>query len=128
MCALRRFSAAKGAVFRNPSEMFGFRRTMKRISSTVQALSAVVALCAVCAGCNIGNAPPGASNAEMKAVFDKKPIEERAKIYMSGQGTLADKQQRIKALYQAEGKVAPPEVLNPSGAPSPTGGAGKTAG
>ncbi len=69
---------------------------MKRISSTIQALSAVVVLCAVCAGCNIGNAPPGAGPEEMKAVFDKKPIEERAKIYMSGQGTLEDKQQRIR--------------------------------
>ena|ERR1700722_9269054 len=94
-----------------------------RIPLTLMTGLAVMA-CVLSSGCgNIGNGAPGASTDEMKADFDKKPIEERAKILMSLPGPLSDKQDKIKAMYAKEGKTAPPEILNGSAGAGAPGGA-----
>jgi hypothetical protein len=72
------------------------------------------------AGCsNIGNAPAGASIAQMKASFDAKPIEVRAKEINDMSIPEGDKQQTIKAMYAKEGKEAPADLLGSSGSKGP---------
>ena len=76
----------------------------------VPALSvAVMALGLV--GCNVGMTPSGGSDAEIKAAFDKQPLEVRAKSIMSSPATMDYKIQRIKEMYAKEGKEVPPEFL-----------------
>ena len=77
----------------------------------------------LCSGCGIGNAPAGASNDQLKAQFDKLPLEKRAQVIMSFPGRHEDKVEKVKALYKAAGQEAPPEAYQePAGQPQ---GAGK---
>lgn len=63
------------------------------------------------AGCNIGQTPPGGSDAEVKAFFDKQPLDVRAKQTMSSPAPLEQKIARIKEMYKKEGKEVPAEYL-----------------
>ncbi|MBI1333967.1 MAG: hypothetical protein JST12_12100 [Armatimonadetes bacterium] len=80
----------------------------------------VLALCTIAAcvvGCSMGMAPSGGSNEEVKAAFDKMPVEEQVKL-INGSSMPADaKKKRIEELYQKAGKTPPPEVLT-GGAPT----------
>ncbi len=75
------------------------------------------------AGCSsIGNAPPGASVAQVKAAFDAKPLEVRAKEINDMSIPEGDKQQTIKAMYAKEGKSPPDYLLTPPGSRAPVTG------
>jgi len=74
-------------------------------------------------GCaSIGNAPAGPSIQQVKASFDAKPLEQRAKEI--NQMTIPEgiRQQTIKKMYEKEGKTAPAEVLSSSGSQRPVTG------
>jgi len=60
--------------------------------------------------CNAGNAPTGGSDEEIKATFDKMPLEDKAKFYMNSPMPLADKKKKIEEAYQKDGKPVPPEL------------------
>jgi hypothetical protein len=68
----------------------------------------------VLVGCNVGMSPAGGSPEEVKADFDKLPLEVRAKSIMSSPATAEFKAERIKEMYAKEGKEVPPELLKPS--------------
>jgi len=62
-------------------------------------------------GCgDIGAAPAGASSDEMKATFDKLPVDERAKMLLDASGPMDDKVKRVRALYEKEGKKPSAEI------------------
>lgn len=83
--------------------------------------NSMVAIGLFLAGCNsIGNAPAGASVAQMKASFDAKPIEVRAKEINDMSIPEGDKQQTIKAMYAKEGKVPPASLLDPPASRGPS--------
>ena len=103
------------------SEKFREMKTLKSVASFC-VTGAVLGLLA--SGCNLGNAPAGASETEMKSAINKYPLDQRAKWIMSFPGPLADKQAKIKKMYQDAGQVAPAEVLQPSNGATP-GGTGK---
>jgi hypothetical protein len=76
-------------------------------------LKTLIACCVVASmiGCDkIGQTPAGGSDAEVKAAFDKAPIEERVKITMGSPAPAADKLARIKDMYAKEGKQVPKEI------------------
>ena len=66
-------------------------------------------------GCNAGMAPTGASPEEVKAAFDKLPLEERVKLTNSSSMPADAKKQKIAEMYQKEGKTPPGEE---NGAPA----------
>ena len=67
----------------------------------------------------MGNAPAGASVAQMKASFDAKPLEVRAKEINDMSIPEGDKQQTIKDMYAKEGKTPPDNLLDPPGSKAP---------
>ena len=51
-------------------------------------------------GCsNIGNAPSGESSSDMKAAFDKLPLDDKANQLLDAPGPLPDKVTKIKGWY-----------------------------
>lgn len=66
-------------------------------------------------GCSIGMAPSGGSNEQVKAEFDKLPLEDRAKSIMSSPATQEFKMQKIKEMYAKEGKEPPADLFNDMG-------------
>ncbi len=62
-------------------------------------------------GCNVGMAPAGGSDAEVKAFFDKQPLDVRAKQTMASPAPYDFKIKKIKEMYQKEGKEVPAEYL-----------------
>lgn len=63
------------------------------------------------AGCNVGMSPSGGSPEEVKAEFDKLPLEVRAKSIMNSPASAEFKAERIKEMYAKEGKEPPEELL-----------------
>lgn len=83
----------------------------------------------VLAGCGIGNAPSGASDADMKATVDKLPPDDAAKLILDSPGPMdQSKRDRVKAIYDKAGKEIPNDIqqrLNAGGgqgAPKMIGG------
>lgn len=77
-------------------------------------------------GCNAGMAPSGGSPEDVKAAFDKMPLEERVKLTNASSMPADAKKQKIAEMYQKEGKTPPedagsPEGAAPSGPPPGTG-------
>ena len=71
-------------------------------------------------GCSgIGNAPPGASIAQVKASFEAKPLEERVKEINDMSIPEGDKKETIKRMYAKEGKTPPDNLLAPTGSKAP---------
>jgi hypothetical protein len=97
-------------------------RNLRRTKTTLGfAVGALVIVCGL-SGCNLGNAPAGASTDEIKAQFDKLPLAKRAAVIMSFPGRQEDKIAKVKALYQAAGQTAPPEAFQaPAGRPQGSG-------
>ena len=62
-------------------------------------------------GCNLGNAPAGASVEQIKAQVSKMPLADQAKIIMGGPGPIELKRQKVEQLYKNNGQTAPSEVL-----------------
>ena len=72
----------------------------------------MLAIAWVLIGCDkIGQTPPGGSDEEVKAFFDKQPLDVRAKEIMSSPATMEFKANRIKEMYKKEGKEVPPGIL-----------------
>jgi hypothetical protein len=92
------------------------------MKTTRYALLAVFGLVLIGAvsGCSgIGNAPAGPSIAEVKAKFEAKPLDERAKEINQMSIPAGIKQQTIKDMYAKAGKTPPSDILNcPPGATS----------
>jgi len=61
------------------------------------------------AGCNVGTTAAGGSDEEVKAAFDAQPIDVRAKQIMGSPAPTDFKLNRIKEMYEKEGKPVPPE-------------------
>jgi hypothetical protein len=61
-------------------------------------------------------APEGGSADEVKAAFDKQPLDVRAKQIMSSPAPQEFKMQRIKDMYAKEGKEVPADLLKGGGA------------
>lgn len=104
------------------------------LNNTLKAFAPVLALAVIggnLVGCdNIGKAPAGASQEEMKTAFDKLPLEERAKMLLDRPGPMDDKKKSITAMYEKEGKEPPADMFGApaAGAPgSTTGDQGKAA-
>jgi len=88
-------------------ELKGMQRKMNRLNALGLAFLLILGVFAG-SGCDkIGQSPPGASADEEKAMFDKLPIEERAKQLMALPGPQADKIAKVKAMYEKEGKKMP---------------------
>ena len=85
------------------------------MKKSLSLLSIAVGICSAMGGCNVGMAPSGGSEAEIKAAFDKQPLEERAKSILGSPASIEFKTQRIKEMYDKEGKEVPPDLL-PTGA------------
>lgn len=64
----------------------------------------------VSGGCNIGMTESGGSPEEVKQAFDKLPLEERAKSIMASPASEEFKKQRIKEMYEKEGKTPPADI------------------
>jgi hypothetical protein len=62
-------------------------------------------------GCNIGVTPGGGSDADVKAAFDKMPLEERAKSLMSSPASMDFKKKKIEEMYAKEGKKVPDNMF-----------------
>jgi len=77
-------------------------------------LGACIAAWAVC-GCNVGQTPAGGSDADVKAYFDKQPLDVRAKQIMGSPAPTEQKLARIKDMYKKEGKEVPAEFLQGGG-------------
>lgn len=67
-------------------------------------------------GCNVGMTPSGGSDAEVKAAFDKLPLEDRAKSILSSPAPMDFKKKRIEAMYAKEGKKVPDGMFGGAGA------------
>ena len=81
------------------------------------------AIASLVVGCSsIGQTPAGGSDAEVRAAFDKQPLDVRAKEIMGSPAPMDYKVKRIKDMYAKEGKPVPPELLQGGGA-VPQGGA-----
>jgi len=91
---------------------------MNQLKACGAVLLVIVALWSL-SGCNVGMSPEGASKADEKAMFDKLPLEERAKQLMALPGPMDDKIAKVKAMYAKEGKTMPENIGSQSG------GAGK---
>ena len=88
---------------------------MKRNSTNLLIAIAACVVSIVIVGCNVGMTPAGGSEAEIKAAFDKMPLEDRAKSILSSPAPMDFKVQRIKEMYAKEGKEVPPDLLKGSG-------------
>lgn len=66
-------------------------------------------------GCNIGMTPSGGTDAEVKAAFDKLPLEDRAKSILSSPAPMDFKRKRIEEMYAKEGKKVPETLFNGAG-------------
>ena len=74
-------------------------------------------------GCSgVGNAPSGGSAEEVKAAFDKMPLEEQVKLTNSSSMPADAKKKKIAELYQKAGKIPPDEAAMPSSGPPPGAG------
>ena len=69
-------------------------------------------------GCSVGMAPSGGSPEEVKAAFDKMPLEERVKLTRSSSMPADAKKKKIDEMYAKEG-ISPP---GETGAPAPSTG------
>ena len=79
----------------------------------IKIISAVF-VCAIAfslSGCDIGSAPSGGSDTQVKAAFDKLPIEERAKTIMGSPAPMEHKKQMIEQMYAKEGKKVPDNMF-----------------
>jgi hypothetical protein len=74
----------------------------------IKFLTAAV-ICASLFGCNAGMAPTGGTPDEVKAAFDKMPLEERVKLTIASSMPADAKKQKIAEMYQKEGKTPPGE-------------------
>jgi hypothetical protein len=93
-----------------------------RITSKVALLIFGAILLAGCS--NVGNAPAGGSADEVRAAFDKMPLEEQVKVTNSSSMPADKKKERIAELYKKAGKT-PPDDGGPPAAPSgPPAGVG----
>lgn len=84
----------------------------------MKSLLAVAVICGSCfiaGGCNLGMAPSGGSNEEVKANFDKLSLEDRANTIMKSPASMEFKKQRIKEMYEKEGKQPPADLFNNAG-------------
>jgi len=94
--------------------------------------TSILGICAIgwlLVGCDkIGQTPGGGSDADVKAAFDKLPIEKRVKIEMMSPAPMDMKRQRIKDMYAKEGKPVPADILQDVGDGAPPRTAGGTAG
>jgi hypothetical protein len=88
-------------------------------SNRLKILSAAVIGCSLF-GCNAGMAPTGASPDDVKAAFDKLPLEKRVELTNSSSMPAEEKKKKIAEMYQKEGKTPPEEGGSPAG-PAPTG-------
>jgi hypothetical protein len=82
---------------------------MKTIFKKALAMVTVCSIGSAMIGCNVGVTPPGGSDSDVKAAFDKQPIEVRARETMGSPAPLDFKLNRIKEMYKKEGKPVPPE-------------------
>jgi len=79
----------------------------KVLLSVVSVAAIASALC----GCHVGETAPGGSDAEVKAFFDKQPLDVRAKQTMASPAPYEFKINKIKEMYKKEGKEVPAEFL-----------------
>ena len=70
-------------------------------------------------GCNAGMAAEGGSPEEVKAAFDAQPLDVRARQVMSSPAPMDYKIQRVKDMYQKEGKEVPADILQGGGSGMP---------
>jgi hypothetical protein len=78
------------------------------------ALACTAALSVI--GCNMGMTPSGGSDTEVKAAFDKLPLEDRAKSILSSPAPMDAKKKKIEEMYAKEGKKVPDSLFNGAGA------------
>ncbi len=89
----------------------------------IKKLASILCVCSVVwvlAGCEkVGQTPAGGSDAEVKAAFDKLPIEERAKAVMGTPAPMDFKVKKITEMYKKEGKEPPADLIKGGGGAMP---------
>lgn len=95
--------------------------------SVIKLTTHIVFVC-IAAGClvacNAGVAPAGGSAEDVKAAFDKLPLEERVKLTNSSSMPAEAKKQKIAEMYQKEGKTPPEDTQTPTTPSGPPPGVG----
>lgn len=69
-------------------------------------------------------APSGGSNEEVKAAFDKMPLEEQVKLINSSSMPADQKKARIEEAYKKAGKTPPSDGAAPATSSGPPPGMG----
>jgi hypothetical protein len=85
------------------------------LKRAISILSLVAAVWSVIGCDSVGQTKLGGSDADVKAAFDKLPIEERAKTIMGSPASMEFKQQKIKEMYAKEGKEPPADIMSKGG-------------
>jgi hypothetical protein len=75
-------------------------------------------------GCNAGMAPQGASGDDVKAAFDKLPLEDKVKITKQSSMPEDKKKAKIEEYYKAAGKTPPDDGAGGGTAGGPPPGTG----
>ncbi len=95
-------------------------KSLKEVRIIFKYVNSILCVCAigwVLVGCDkIGQTPSGGSDEEVKAAFDKLPLDVRCKSIMGSMAPMDFKMKKIKEMYAKEGKPVPPELLQGGGA------------
>ena len=73
-------------------------------------------------GCGVGMTPAGGSAEDVKAAFDKMPLEERVRLTNASSIPAEAKKNKIAEMYQKEGKTPPDASGSTAGANTPAPG------
>ena len=96
---------------------------LKRKMSMFKKSIAILTVCistSLLVGCNAGMAPSGGSNEEVKAAFEKMPVDEQIKLVQSSSMPAEAKKAKIDEIYKKAGKTPPPDGA-PTGLPPGVG-------